>query len=77
MYDDESDYVKSVRRLRQGFYGWYGLGGSVFQWHPEERIGFSYVPTLMAWYDGLNRRGGRLQAKVVECARKRRENQEK
>ena len=24
---------------RNGFYGWMGFGGSVFQWHPELKIG--------------------------------------
>ncbi len=40
------------------------------------RIGFAYVPTLMAWYDALNMRGARLQAKVVECAKLRRIQQQ-
>ncbi len=30
----------------------------------------------MAWYDTLSLRGARLQAKVVECAKERRERAE-
>ena len=26
---------------RDGYYGWFGYGGSVFQWHPDLRIGFA------------------------------------
>ena len=56
--------------LREGFYGWMGFGGSVFQWHPELEIGFAYTPTLLAWYDINNTRGGELQKVMVECVRK-------
>ncbi len=38
VYDGESDYVRYIRGLRKGYFGWYGLGGSVFQWHPEEKL---------------------------------------
>ena len=34
---------------RDGYYGWFGYGGSVFQWHPDLRIGFGYTPTLLHW----------------------------
>merc|ERR1719400_1372668 len=36
---------------REGFYGWYGFGGSVFQWQPEHQIGFAFVPSLLFWSD--------------------------
>ena len=58
---------------RQGYYGWMGYGGSVFQWHPELKIGFAYVPTLMNWIDLTNNKGRLLQGEVVKCA-KRAEN---
>ncbi len=38
VYDDEPESLQQIRSLRQGYYGWYGLGGSVFQWHPEYRF---------------------------------------
>ena len=50
-----------------GFLGWMGSGGSVFQWHPGYRIGFAYVPSLLEWSDPTNRRGGLLHEEVVKC----------
>ena len=58
---------KIVANDRLGFIGWAGLGGSVFQWHPELKIGFAFVPTCLHWFDVANLRGGRLQKLVVEC----------
>ena len=58
---------KIVAEKRQGFVGWAGLGGSVFQWHPELKIGFAFVPTCLHWFDVPNLRGARLQQIVVDC----------
>jgi len=52
---------------REGFYGWLGLGGSIFQWHPEHKIGFAYVPTSLNWLDIVNERGKRYQAEMLNC----------
>ena len=52
---------------RDGFWGWMGYGGSVFQWHPELKIGFAYLPTFLEWSDKTNSRGGLLQNEVVKC----------
>ena len=52
---------------REGFYGWFGAGGSIFQWHPEYNIGFGYVPTSLFLVDGMNERGKAYQAEVVKC----------
>ena len=46
-----------------------GFGGSIFQWHPELEIGFSFVPTSLHVLDLLNERGKRYQAEVLKCAR--------
>ena len=69
----------------EGFVGWMGLGGSLFQvpgipclglavmylflfqWNPELRIGFSYVPTLLTWFDLFNLKGKEMQQEVVNC----------
>ena len=32
---------------RTGWYGWLGHGGSVFQWHPDLKIGFGYTCTYL------------------------------
>jgi CubicO group peptidase (beta-lactamase class C family) len=52
---------------REGFYGWMGLGGSIFQWHPEHEIGFGFVPTALHVIDILNERGKVYQAEVLRC----------
>ncbi len=52
---------------RDGFYGWFGLGGSVFQWHPDQRIGFAYVPTALNPIDVFNERGKSYQNEVLRC----------
>lgn len=52
---------------REGFYGWMGLGVSVFQWHPELDIGFAFVPTSLHVLDFLNERGKRYQAEILKC----------
>ena len=52
---------------REGFYGWMGLGGSIFQWHPERDIGFAFVPTMLHALDLFNERGKRYQAEVLRC----------
>jgi len=54
---------------REGFYGWMGLGGSLFQWHPQYQIGFGYVPTSLNVLDFLNERGKAYQAEVLRCIR--------
>ena len=52
---------------REGFVGWMGLGGSIFQWHPDHEIGFSFVPTALHVLDILNERGKKYQAEVLRC----------
>jgi CubicO group peptidase (beta-lactamase class C family) len=52
---------------REGFFGWMGLGGSIFQWHPEAEIGFAFVPTSLHMLDFLNERGKLYQAEVLRC----------
>lgn len=52
---------------REGYYGWMGLGGSIFQWHPERKVGFAYVPTSLNVSDIVNERGKAYQAEVVNC----------
>ena len=56
---------------REGFYGWMGLGGSLFQWHPEHDIGFGYVPTSLNVFDLFNERGKTYQAEVLRCVQRR------
>ncbi|NQX90002.1 MAG: serine hydrolase, partial [Halioglobus sp.] len=52
---------------REGFFGWMGLGGSIFQWHPGLDIGFAFVPTSLHVFDLFNERGKRYQAEILHC----------
>lgn len=68
----ESDATKGrleagLNSGRGGFVGWMGLGGSVFQWHREHRIGFAYVPTALNPIDLFNERGKSYQKEVMRC----------
>jgi CubicO group peptidase (beta-lactamase class C family) len=60
---------------RQGFYGWLGLGGSIFQWHPALDIGFAFVPTALHVLDFFNERGKALQAETLNCVARINEQQ--
>ena len=59
--------MQALNTGREGFYGWMGLGGSIFQWHPKHNIGFGYVPTSLYVIDFLNERGKAYQAEVLRC----------
>ncbi|MEM9175968.1 MAG: serine hydrolase domain-containing protein [Myxococcota bacterium] len=58
---------RALNEGREGFFGWMGLGGSIFQWHPEHEIGFGYVPTSLHVLDLFNERGKAYQAEVLRC----------
>ncbi len=62
-----NENVRKLNEGRHGFYGWMGLGGSVFQWHPRHKIGFGYVPTSLFPVDIFNERGKAYQAEVLRC----------
>jgi CubicO group peptidase (beta-lactamase class C family) len=64
---EASAFDKGLNDGREGFYGWMGLGGSIFQWHPQYRIGFGYVPTSLNILDLINERGKAYQIEVVRC----------
>ncbi len=67
---DSSKLEREFNGGREGFYGWMGLGGSIFQWHPELDIGFAFVPTSLHVLDLLNERGKVYQAEVLNCIEK-------
>ena len=52
---------------RDGWYSWFGYGGSMFQWHPKLKIGFGYTNTQLRWFDRFNNIGAKLQQRVVQC----------
>ena len=51
---------------RQGFVGWMGFGGSVFQWHSGYRVGFGYTSSLVDWTDLNNNKAMKMQKEVIE-----------
>ena len=55
---------------REGFYGWMGFGGSIFQWNLQHKIGFGYVPTSLNALDLVNERGKAYQAEVLNCVKR-------
>ncbi len=66
---------KALNHGREGFYGWMGLGGSIFQWHPEYQIGFAFVPTSLHVLDLVNERGKAFQAEVLRIVEEARNGQ--
>ena len=58
---------QALNQGREGFYGWMGLGGSIFQWHPEKKISVAFVPTSLHMLDFVNERGKTYQAEVLRC----------
>ncbi len=66
---DGNRFDTALNSGREGFYGWMGLGGSIFQWHPELQIGFGFVPTALHSLDILNERGKNFQRAVLACVR--------
>jgi CubicO group peptidase (beta-lactamase class C family) len=62
-----SKLERELNTGREGYYGWMGLGGSIFQWHSTLDIGFAFVPTSLHVLDFLNERGKVYQAEVLSC----------
>ena len=62
-----------LNKNREGYYGWFGLGGSIMQWHPELKIGFAFVPTFLNLTEIYNMRGAVLQQIVKDCAQKQKD----
>ncbi len=63
----DEEYRPSMNAGREGFYGWMGYGGSIFQWHPENRIAFAFVPTALNYLDVFNERGKALQRTTIQA----------
>jgi CubicO group peptidase (beta-lactamase class C family) len=64
---DSTQAERDFNEGREGFYGWMGFGGSIFQWHPGLDIGFAFVPTSLHALDMFNERGKRYQAEILRC----------
>lgn len=66
---NSSQLDRAINTGREGFFGWMGLGGSLFQWHPELKIGFGYIPTSLNVIDLVNERGKAYQAEILKCVK--------
>ena len=53
-----------------GFTGWMGYGGSVMQWHREERIAVGYAMNMLE-VTLTNERSTALQAEILHCVARR------
>ena len=51
---------------KNGFFGWMGLGGSVFTFHPEKKISFGYAMNLLSG-DFSNGLGLELEKVAHNC----------
>ena len=70
MHPEEGESLQKLNHMREGFCGWMGFGGSIFQWHPVHQVAFAFTPDQMHWHDLMNARGARLQQQVIKCVRK-------
>ena len=66
---DQHPMTQAMNYGREGFYGWIGTGGSVMQWNPHLKIGFSYIPVDLVKMDFSSFRSSQLQQKVVEIVK--------
>ena len=66
-HDTPHHFDEAFNTGREGFYGWQGAGGSIFQWHPKHNVGFGYVPTSLNLLDIFNERGKTYQVEVIKC----------
>ena len=64
---DNNSVDRGMHKGREGFYGWMGAGGSIFQWNPDLEIGFAFVPTSLHIMDLFNERGKIYQEELVRC----------
>ena len=65
----ERHCTDQLNKGREGYYGWMGLGGSIFQWNPELKISIAYVPFELNIHDLHNTRGKMLQQAVTDCVK--------
>ena len=64
-YEDPNEIEAYTDRV--GWYGWFGHGGVIMQWHPTLNIAFGYAQTNTRWYDETYAVGGKLQKLVMDC----------
>ena len=43
----EKGFMKAYTPYHEGFFGWYGAGGSVHQWNEEYKVGYGFATTSL------------------------------
>jgi len=65
-YENPSSFESGMDD-RNGWYGWFGFGGSVMQWHPTLNIAFGYVPSSHRWYEPSPKVPAKMQKCIIDC----------
>ena len=65
LYPDDSPRVHRAKFYREGWTGWFGLGGSVMQWHSDLDIALGFTNSLLHVYDMSNIRSAKYQVNVL------------
>ena len=65
----ENGFEKAYTPYHEGFYGWYGAGGSVHQWNPELKIGFGFATSTLLQLDLTNSRSINLMMKATSIVK--------
>ena len=63
--DGKFVFDRECFKFRDGWWGWIGYSGSVFQWNPELKISFAYVPANPLLLDAGANRAGIIQGIIV------------
>ena len=59
-----------MNKQNEGFYGWWGAGGSSFLWSPELKMSYAYLPSDSMFHPNMVFKSQKYQAVAAECARK-------
>lgn len=62
--------MRDILMTNDGWVGFFGMGGSIFEWNPEEQISFGYVPFDYIIADGISTSGESIKNIVTQCVKK-------
>ena len=66
----EFEKFEILGEWKKGFFGWFGLGGSIIAFNPNEDIGFAFMPTGLKMGAVGDERGYELIEEVLACISK-------
>ena len=61
MFPDDPARTRRAKEFREDWTGWFGLGGSVMQWHSDLGIALGFTNSLLHVYDFSNIRSAKYQ----------------